>query len=288
MPEDAGNVISRQEWDDKNAPEVWRLPSKWDPRKYQHVYRLLDCHLPRGGGRRLLEVGASPGRALVFFAEEFGYEVAGIDWSEPGYQLTLENMKLTGTQAEILCGDFFTYPLEEASFDVVFSMGFIEHFEDRGRVLRRMDELLKPGGVLVATWPSFLGVRGWMVRRFLPQVERRHFVFSAGEMANTLARMRYHVLFAGPLDGPGLIDPWEENHWVRRHTRLRRLLGLPFKIFDKAGLGLNRMLGWTLESDWLSRKQGVFARKGFEYRSKEHPRPEAKPLKSTATRNGLK
>ncbi len=46
------------------------------------------------------------------------------------------------------------------SFDVVYSAGVIEHFEDPSRIVRIHAELLKPGGLALITVPNLRGIYG--------------------------------------------------------------------------------------------------------------------------------
>jgi hypothetical protein len=49
---------------------------------------------------------------------------------------------------------------------VVFSSGFIEHFEDTEDVIRRHVELLSEQGQLLIIIPNFLGLNGMIQKRF--------------------------------------------------------------------------------------------------------------------------
>lgn len=52
-----------------------------------------------------------------------------------------------GVGVEYVLGDFLTYPLPPASFDVVLSVATLHHV-DAIEGLSRMQELLRPGGTL--------------------------------------------------------------------------------------------------------------------------------------------
>jgi SAM-dependent methyltransferase/glycosyltransferase involved in cell wall biosynthesis len=261
-PDPVRDLVGRAGWDRYYAAGPWRLPAYADEALHPHRARLIRRFLPCGPGKRLLEVGSAPGRYLAWFAREFGYEVAGIDYSPGGHEATLRNMELTGTRAEVILGDFFAYPFAPTSFDVVLSTGFVEHFDDRRRVLSRMDELLRPGGWLLATWPNLRGLNGWIFRRFRPKAAAGHFSFGAAEVAAVLRERGYAICYAGPLDGPFLLDPTAEAAWTGRHPDLARLTRAPLAVFNRCSRGLNRLLGWMPESDLLSCDQGVLAHKG--------------------------
>ena len=108
--------------------------------------------------RGILEIGCALGSWLVFFDQEFGYDVWGIDYSEVGCQLARENLDSYGIEGEIICGDFNDTSFQETyheSFDIVYSLGLIEHFRDPSDVIKLHLNLLRKGGVLLLTLPNF-------------------------------------------------------------------------------------------------------------------------------------
>jgi SAM-dependent methyltransferase len=94
-----------------------------------------------------------------------GYQIATCDSSPQGVRLTLENLRLQNIDSEVFEVDFLTGPLPEHSYDVVVSIGFIEHFTDPKPVISRHLDLLKPGGYLVLEVPNMAGwLNLWMLR----------------------------------------------------------------------------------------------------------------------------
>ena len=61
--------------------------------------------------------------------------------------------------------DFFNFSTD-GKYDIVFSLGFIEHFNDTRDVILRHVDLLAPGGLLLIVLPNLLGLNGWIQRRF--------------------------------------------------------------------------------------------------------------------------
>jgi len=70
-------------------------------------------------------------------------------------------------KATIHCieSDFFTFQTEQ-KYDVVFSSGFIEHFQDTKNVIDKHIELLSEKGVLLFLLPNFRGLNGWLNKIF--------------------------------------------------------------------------------------------------------------------------
>ena len=101
--------------------------------------------MPPTGGR-LLEVGAGFGR----LADEYlGYrEVVLFDASETLLQAARE--QLAGDpRYQVVVGDAFRLPFEDASFDTVVCVRVLHHFGDPRPAIREFARVLRPGGVLV-------------------------------------------------------------------------------------------------------------------------------------------
>jgi 2-polyprenyl-3-methyl-5-hydroxy-6-metoxy-1,4-benzoquinol methylase len=109
---------------------------------------------------KVLEVGAAPGKWLAFFHELGGFQPSALDYSQEGVEAMKKNFRLLQIEPEnLLVGDFFQIQPEPV-YDVVMSLGFIEHFEDPVMVIERHLQWLKPGGVLVLGVPNFASVHG--------------------------------------------------------------------------------------------------------------------------------
>lgn len=111
--------------------------------------------LPKGAS--IFEVGCAPGRWLAHFSQHYGLRPAGLDYSPLGVKKTLENLTALGVQADVQQADFFKL-VPQSKYDCVYSLGFIEHFDDVDDVVRRHLALLKDGGLLILGIPNFQGV----------------------------------------------------------------------------------------------------------------------------------
>jgi SAM-dependent methyltransferase len=124
-------------------------------------------YLPKHKGQKLLEVGCGGSRFLPYFNRIYGFEVTGIDYDEYAAELARANLEGHGVIGEILCRDALN---EEGnidlirSFDIVFSAGVVEHFNDAVVVLQSFSRFLREGGVIFTTVPNFQGVN-WLVQR---------------------------------------------------------------------------------------------------------------------------
>jgi SAM-dependent methyltransferase len=131
---------------------------------------LFRKHLPRRPGLRVLEIGSAPGTVLVRLARMHGWEPWGVEYAASGAEANRKVFVANGFDpAHVLEGDFFSAQFQDehrASFDIVFSRGFIEHFTDVSHVIAKHAAIVKPGGHLAVTIPRFRGVYWPWMRLF--------------------------------------------------------------------------------------------------------------------------
>ena len=126
--------------------------------KYLAINKKLDRLFKRflkKDDKKILEIGCAKAKWLIYFAKEFGYKVYGVDYSKEGVEIAKENLTIAAVEGTILCEDIFQTSLKEQSFDIVYSMGLIEHFEYQAEIIDAHIRLLKKGGTLIITIPNF-------------------------------------------------------------------------------------------------------------------------------------
>lgn len=138
------------------------------------------------GVARVLEIGGGGSRVLPYIAKRFGYRAFATDYSPEGCQALRANFISQGLAGTIICEDLFRSSLPANYFDLVFSSGLIEHFDDQAAVVREHIHLLKPGGRLVLIVPNLLGLQGKVCRRLAPMLWERHRVFGPEGLAEWL------------------------------------------------------------------------------------------------------
>ena len=123
-------------------------------------YPIPELRLPRGDGRRFLDIGCNWGRWSIS-ATRMGYQVSAID-PNPAAILAARRVAMQlGLEIDYRSGSSQVIPYAEATFDVVFSYSVLQHLakERVTATIAEIDRVLKPGGLMMVQMPNWLGVR---------------------------------------------------------------------------------------------------------------------------------
>lgn len=116
----------------------------------KHYYRELALLLRRTKPGTLLDVGCSVG-GFVQAAGELGYRAEGIDVSPSSVAVGQR------VGVNVRAGDFLSSSFAN-KFDVITMWATLEHLPGPNRYVARARELLRPGGVLLASVPNYMGI----------------------------------------------------------------------------------------------------------------------------------
>jgi SAM-dependent methyltransferase len=108
--------------------------------------------------KTLLEVGGYPGRYLAYLANKFKLEPTCLDFNSDKTQIQRTFAIMNVSDYHLLQKDF-TKSEPEKTYDFVFSIGFVEHFEDFNAILDKHAAYLKPGGKILILIPNKRYVR---------------------------------------------------------------------------------------------------------------------------------
>ena len=99
-------------------------------------------------GATLLDHGCASGGTMLPFLEA-GWRAIGIDPHEESVRKGVEELELDIRVASGEC-----LPFEDGKFDLVISLGSLEHVHDFRKSMSELHRVLKDGGVLFIRWRS--------------------------------------------------------------------------------------------------------------------------------------
>src|SRR6185503_8706616 len=117
--------------------------------------RLLTAHLPDLARCRLFKTDLwdeAKNTRILRWAHAQGATVFGVDISQPIVERARAEFDDGGLRAAR--GDVRALPFRDRSFDAVYSMGTIEHFQNPEEALREIHRVLRPGGRAVVGVPN--------------------------------------------------------------------------------------------------------------------------------------
>ncbi|MFA6078126.1 MAG: class I SAM-dependent methyltransferase [Candidatus Omnitrophota bacterium] len=111
--------------------------------------RMFDRYLPDLKGKEALDVGCGRGLSMEYF-ENRGASVRGVD-------ITYDSVAyVNGRNFRALEADARNLPYKDNSFDIVYSIGVIEHFKETRRALEEQVRVCKTGGTVIAVVPNLV------------------------------------------------------------------------------------------------------------------------------------
>lgn len=226
--------------------------SYWDNYRYDEIPKkvIFEKFMPRlREGKNFIEIGGFPGIFSAYFYHQGIRDVTLLDY----YMQTdivrrgEKNNGLPENSIRCIHADFFSYT-PERQYDVVFSSGFVEHFEDTRDVIKRHVDLLSDEGQLLILIPNFLGLNGMIQRRLDRENLEAHNLKSMeiSYLKEIIQTFDLHDVSVDYLGKPMLwLEPKPEN---RRKRKWVKILSYLVKLFPVKGR-------------WLSPFIAIYARK---------------------------
>ena len=131
----------REYWDERWG--VQRTPNEWQSRRADAILEMLkDLKIDNP---RILDLGCATGW-MTKMLSEFG-PAEGVDLSEAAIEIA--KSRFPGIQYR--AGDLYEISLASEPVDVVVCQEVIPHVSDQALLIRRIAEVIKPGGYLIIT-----------------------------------------------------------------------------------------------------------------------------------------
>jgi SAM-dependent methyltransferase len=135
--------------------------------------KIVDHHHPETA----IELGGFPGYYAVYLQKHLGIKASLLDYvihSEITNKLLSIN-HIKENDITLIETDLFTHQTPQ-QYDLVMSVGLIEHFEDTADIINLHLKYLKEGGSLFINIPNFRGVNGTIQRWFDIENYRKHHI----------------------------------------------------------------------------------------------------------------
>ena len=185
-------------------------------------------------GMQLLDVSSGRGTQAIYYAQQFGVEVSGVDISEEMVRTASRNAARAGVADRVTFrqGDSQRLPFSAGTFDVVVNECAVGIPEDSQAVLDEMLRVVRPGGVVVmheSTW-----------RASLSPAEKDELADRYGTTPLESAEWIEMLARAGARDIRAEADPWSrpEMFWKVRVDRDVRRPGAVLTPVEKARTAL--------------------------------------------------
>jgi 2-polyprenyl-3-methyl-5-hydroxy-6-metoxy-1,4-benzoquinol methylase len=240
-----GLIYSNPRWDDSDLMDSYEAvqdPLYLQEREgrvltFERHLRPLEKITGPARGRRLLDVGCYIG-VFLEIAAKHGWEAWGIEPS----QWAAEQAKRQGLN--VIHGTLSTADLPAESFDVATLWDVIEHLADPMAEIRRVQRVLKPGGLIVIHTMDIDSLFSRVMGSKWPWLMEMHiYYFSQRTMAAMLSKAGFDVIWSGPHGRfqtlgylgtrfTALFGRWGRPvEWALNATRLRQMTA-PINLGD--------------------------------------------------------
>ena len=166
---------------------------------------------------KALEVGCGRGSLSSYFADD-GWDVTLLDYSSAVLQTAKRIFAGNHHPAAFTVGDANALPFFDNSFEVTYSIGLLEHFEDVLPPIAEQLRVLKPGG--------------WFLGYIVP--ERPDNLQQYFQWLNSLLKLFSRILPADEVQGEKKIDVYRSDNYSEHY--LRAMQGLEVENLSVFGM----------------------------------------------------
>jgi len=201
LPSREANAAFEGEDAQDRVRESDALRESYFERRLRSLEEYLRPAGPSGRGRRLLEIGCASGR-LLSLARRSGWEVEGVEMSAALARAARE----LNPGCAVHEGDFLEIAgLPPRSFDAIICLDVLEHVLAPGAMLRRVADLLKPGGAALFQTPNARSLRArFHGHRWNMLIPEYHFhLFSPAALARLLEQSGFREIQLRTASGTG-------------------------------------------------------------------------------------
>ncbi len=170
----------------------------------------------------ICELGCAPGSTLAQLAKlRPGHSYSGLDYAPEGVDHARQLLKATSVKGTVYCGDLRTLDVPER-FDLVYSVGLIEHFADPLPIVQSHLRFSRPGGKVAILIPNYdTPIVRWFARQLEPESLKDHnlSVMHTDVVRDLMRGAGLRDVEVGFSGGPIIRSGCRNLTWVRRGYR---------------------------------------------------------------------
>jgi 2-polyprenyl-3-methyl-5-hydroxy-6-metoxy-1,4-benzoquinol methylase len=219
------SIVDQGYWNLKYEKKKLGIVPKRHP-----IRKLIIRYIPQSNGyTNCIEIGAYPCGYLGIFGE-LGYELNGIDMTDKIESIELKKWIIENKWNYNIFKkiNFLNFDTKD-KYNIVYSIGFIEHFENWNEILLKHTELLKKDGYLLIVTPNFSGILQKAIHYYFDKENyKRHIIESMNPKKWTeILGKNYQVIFMGYFGGFFFwVDKQKGNIFKKIITMCIRILGI--------------------------------------------------------------
>lgn len=229
--------------EDNNITDKAYWDNYWSNYQYDSIPQKLvfEKYMPLlTRGNNFIEIGGFPGLFAAAFYQRGVKDITILDFyinKDIISNFEIKNNLPKGA-IKYIESDFFEFK-SDIKYDIAFSYGFVEHFEDTYDVIARHVDLISKNGQLLMLIPNFLGLNGMIQKRFdIQNLEAHNLKAMDIDYLNGIMQSfglkKIKVEYIGK---PMLwLEPKPENKenrkWVKLLSYLIKLIPIKSKLFS--------------------------------------------------------
>jgi len=115
-----------------------------------NYYQFIQPFIEGKNYQNALELGCGRGTISLYLHKYGKLKMTLVDVSDSAIELARKNFAHHQAEGEFVVADCEKLSFQNESFDVIVSIGLIEHFSDYTQALKEQYRVLKPGGVMIS------------------------------------------------------------------------------------------------------------------------------------------
>ena len=149
----------------------------------------------------MLDIGCGEGRHIFGAMENFpDINCIGIDMDEPSIAKAVEGPEyfksISNAHVDFIKGSAYSLPFNDDSADLIVCSEVLEHLREYEEAVKEIDRVLKPGGVLLISVPSYLPEKiCWLLSNDYQNMPGGHLrIFKKNSLAKLIKKFDYRLL----------------------------------------------------------------------------------------------